>query len=76
VCRFVEAPPGERSVVIASERLTEERGDWIRVAPNHVLIVTADLEVSVELMEEVRRPGPRASATEEAGAIGVNGFAR
>lgn len=58
VCRFYPAPPGGRSVVIASERLTEERDDWVRVAPNHVLTVTPDLEVEVELMDIARKfPG-------------------
>ena len=58
VCKFSPAAPGERSVVIASERLTEEKGDWVRVAPNHVLTVTAELEVAVELMDAARKvPG-------------------
>ena len=55
VCKFSPAAPGERSVVIASERLTEEKGDWVRVAPNHVLTVTAEHEVRVELMEVARK---------------------
>lgn len=54
-CRLIEAPPSERAVIIASERLTEEREAWVRVAPNHLLTVTAELEVSVELMQVERR---------------------
>ena len=54
ICKFSSAAPGKRSVVIASERLTEEKGDWVRVAPNHVLTLTADLEVTVELMDVAR----------------------
>ena len=38
-------------VIIASERLTEPKRDWIRVAPNHILTLTSDLEVTVDLLE-------------------------
>lgn len=55
VCQFVESLPNERTVVIASERLNEKTSDWVRVAPNHVLTVAPGMEVSVELMEVVRR---------------------
>jgi predicted glutamine amidotransferase len=41
-------------VIVASERLTERKSDWVRVAPNHVLTVTADQEVTVELMHADR----------------------
>lgn len=44
----------DHSVIIASERLTERKSDWVRVAPNHVLTVTADLDVAVELMQAER----------------------
>lgn len=44
----------QRAVVIASERLNENSKDWIRVAPNHVLMVTPELGVDVELMEVTR----------------------
>jgi glutamine amidotransferase len=57
-CRFVECRPEERSVVIASERLTDAMGDWVRVAPNHLLTVTPGLDVRVELMG-VGRPGAK-----------------
>ena len=58
VCQLVDCNPRERSVVIASERLSEDNGHWIRVAPNHLLTVTKDLEVSVELMA-IERHGSR-----------------
>ncbi len=45
----------ERAVIIASERLTEQTSDWVRVAPNHVLTVAANLEVAVELVSVQRR---------------------
>ena len=43
-----------RTVVIASERLNENSKDWIRVAPNHVLTVTPEGNVNVDLMEIAR----------------------
>jgi predicted glutamine amidotransferase len=54
VCQFVECHASERAVIIASERLNENPTDWIRVAPNHVLTVTPELAVNVELMDVVR----------------------
>lgn len=54
VCEFVDCRVDERTVVIASERLNENPKDWIRVAPNHLLTVTPDLAVNVELMEVQR----------------------
>lgn len=45
----------QRAVIIASERLTEQKGDWVRVAPNHVLTITANLEIEVELVSVQRR---------------------
>ncbi len=50
-----ETDAGERAVIIASERLTEQTSDWVRVAPNHVLTVAANLEVAVELVSVQRR---------------------
>jgi len=44
----------ERTVVIASERLNEDSTDWIRVAPNHVVTITQELTVNIELMDVVR----------------------
>jgi glutamine amidotransferase len=49
-CRLECGSPGERAVIIASERLTEERRDWTRVAPNHVLTVSDSYEASVDLI--------------------------
>lgn len=54
VCQFVESFPNDRTVVIASERLSEKATDWVRVAPNHVLTVAPVTGVRVELMEVVR----------------------
>ena len=55
VARMAEAHSSEQAVIIASERLTEQTSDWVRVAPNHVLTVTPELEVSVELIDVERR---------------------
>jgi predicted glutamine amidotransferase len=52
---MVGAYLGESSVIIASERLTDQKGDWVRVAPNHLLAVTPKLEVNMELVEVERR---------------------
>jgi predicted glutamine amidotransferase len=54
-CELVECNKGERSVVIASERLTEDNTHWARVAPNHLLTIDENLEVTVRLMEIERR---------------------
>lgn len=51
VCRLVDCEKRERAVVIASERLSEDREHWFRVAPNHLLTVNENLEVNVELIE-------------------------
>ena len=55
VCQLIDCDTGEESVVIASERLSEDNGHWIRVAPNHLLTVAQDLKVKVELMAIERR---------------------
>lgn len=57
VFQSAEYHRNERTVVIASERLNENSKDLIRVAPNHVLTITPELAVNVELME-VARCGP------------------
>jgi glutamine amidotransferase len=49
-----ERDANQRAVVIASEPLNENPKDWIRVAPNHVLTITPELTVNVELMDVVR----------------------
>lgn len=54
ICEFIACPLPEKTLVIASERLNNNPADWVRVAPNHVLTVTPDLEVNVELMEIAR----------------------
>lgn len=43
-------PHDEPSIIVASEPLTEERDGWKRVAPNHILTVSGDFEVSVDLI--------------------------
>lgn len=58
LCQMVDGEPGEQAVIIASERLTEQKSDWVRVAPNHVLTVAARLEVEVELVNVERRASP------------------
>jgi glutamine amidotransferase len=55
VGQMIAGHPSEQAVIIASERLTEQKSDWVRIAPNHVLTVTADLEVAVDLIEIERR---------------------
>ena len=50
VCQLIDCDGREQAVVIASERLSDDNDHWIRVAPNHLLTVTKDLEVKVELM--------------------------
>lgn len=37
-------------VIVASERLTDEKRAWTRVAPNHVLVVSQSGEVSLQLV--------------------------
>ena len=54
VCSFCECEVSEKTMIIASERLTANANDWFRVAPNHVLTVAPDLTVDVELMDVVR----------------------
>ena len=58
----------ERAVMLASERLSGNKADWRRVAPNHAVIVSADREVKVELIPvpfAARSAGPpkRAAVT-------------
>lgn len=54
ICEFIACPLPEKTVIVASERLNENPADWVRVAPNHVLTVTPDMEVRVELMDVTR----------------------
>jgi glutamine amidotransferase len=54
VCSFSECAARERTMIIASERLTSNNEDWFRVAPNHVLTVDPDLTAIVRLMDVAR----------------------
>lgn len=54
VCKFSDCSKSEKTIIIASERLTSEVNDWFRVAPNHILTVEPDLTVNVELMDVAR----------------------
>jgi glutamine amidotransferase len=54
VCKFCQCDASEKTVIIASERLTAEANDWFRVAPNHVLTIEPDLTATVRLMDVVR----------------------
>jgi glutamine amidotransferase len=47
VCRMHRVDPAEHAVLIVSEKLTEVQEDWHKVPPNHVVMVSADLAVSV-----------------------------
>jgi predicted glutamine amidotransferase len=60
-CRLVECDPRERAVVIASERLSEDTDNWVRVAPNHLLTVSEDLLPIVTLIE-IERHGSKVEA--------------
>lgn len=54
MCKFVSCEAKDKSIIIASERLTPNSEEWFRVAPNHVLMVEPDLSASVELMDVMR----------------------
>jgi predicted glutamine amidotransferase len=43
----------EGGIIIASERLTDRSEDWTRIAPNHVAMIDAQLNVNVRLMPDV-----------------------
>jgi glutamine amidotransferase len=60
VCSFCKCDASQRTMIIASERLTPNAEDWFRVAPNHVLTVESDLTASVDLMD-VARVGSQAN---------------
>jgi glutamine amidotransferase len=64
VCKFCEGPACERTVIIASERLTTDPKDWVRVPPNHLLTITPDLTVNVELID-VARIGSRVNGQDQ-----------
>ena len=74
-CSFCECEAREKTIIIASERLTSNKEDWFRVAPNHVLTVEPDLTATVELMDVERigsRVSGRASITPEPATVLVN----
>jgi glutamine amidotransferase len=54
VCKLSDCCESERTVIIASERLTSDEKNWIRVPPNHVLTVAPDLTVSVQSLDVAR----------------------
>lgn len=75
VCSFCECDAHERTIIIASERLTANAKDWFRVAPNHVLTVEPGLAVHVELMDVARigsRVDGHAAITPRRGSILVS----
>jgi glutamine amidotransferase len=43
----------QSGIIVASERLTENNDDWVRVAPNHVLTVDSCLNAKVDLMAAI-----------------------
>lgn len=47
---IVDCPDEESGIIIASERLTDDRESWTRVAPNHLLMIDRELEPKVTLM--------------------------
>lgn len=60
-CRFVDCHSLDRSIVVSSERLNDNKNDWERVAPNHVLTVSSQIELRVNLIE-VERHGSSVAA--------------
>ncbi len=60
-CRFVDCHSLDRSIVVSSERLNDNNSDWERVAPNHVLTVSSQFELKVDLIE-IERHGSRVAA--------------
>lgn len=60
-CRFVDCHSLDRSIVVSSERLNDNKSDWERVAPNHVLTVSSQIELRVNLIE-IERPSSSVAA--------------
>jgi ergothioneine biosynthesis protein EgtC len=50
--KIVDCCGEEGGIIVASERLTDQSGDWMRVAPNHVVTVDTQLNVNVHLMPD------------------------
>lgn len=59
--QFVDCPPRDRSIVVSSERLNDNNSDWKRVAPNHVLTVSSQIELKINLIE-IERHGSSVAA--------------
>lgn len=51
---IVDCPDNESGITIASERLTDDRESWTRVAPNHVVLINGELDINVQLMPSLR----------------------
>jgi glutamine amidotransferase len=51
VCRMEKAKPGEASVLIVSEKLTDIRNDWRKVPANSFVVVSPDRSVRVEAVQ-------------------------
>lgn len=47
---IVESCGDQSGVIIASERLTDDRESWVRVAPNHLVTIDKELNAKVCLM--------------------------
>lgn len=45
-----DSDPAEGGIIIASERLTDDRESWTRVAPNHLVLIDSELSAQVRLM--------------------------
>ena len=47
---IVDCRDEESGIIVASERLTDDRESWSRVAPNHILMIDRELDAKVRLM--------------------------
>ncbi len=47
-----DGAPGEKAVLIVSEKLTRFEDDWVPVPPNHYISVTTDLDVKLYPIDE------------------------
>ena len=59
--QLLDCPPQDRSIVVSSERLNDNKSDWKRVAPNHVLTVSSQFELKINLIE-IERHGSSVAA--------------
>ena len=67
VCSFCRCGEDNKTIIIASERLTENANDWFRVAPNHMLMIEDDLTADVQLMD-VNRIGSHVESQSRTGS--------